>query len=428
MNRLATTTLLLAASGWLGASAGAGLPGPRLSGEPKILIGDGTTSSGTHNGSDHAVFNAALTDLGTGGGQIEVLPGVYSFGASVSVTAPGVRIYGTRGATIERAGGFYGEVFQATGADFALEGLDFRAHQGSASSLIRIEGEAPTVSGCVFRIQGTGSSAAALDLQAASFSTRGSALVDRNTFEFAGAAGWTGLRVKRYSRLRVLANWFGGAGTSDPEWIKAGAEIDECEIAVISGNVFTALAAPTTASSSSHAMLTYHRTLGEGGHVTISGNTFDAVSGYAIVSLKSNGFNIVSGNSISFEAAPGGAVRLVEGDGDVVSSNSFRDAGGSTDIAVWVQGGGQTVVANNTFSDCLDTQVLFFNVAGATASGNWFESGTLDLDAYPIWYRGTSSLGIVGMNRCHDTSPFTWTGVVNAGSGVLVDDYLNLAY
>ena len=70
--------------------------GPGLNPPGKIWIGDGETSVGTYNGKTEAPFAAALVAYGGNLREIEVLPGTYTFGATVNVARPGVRLYGSR--------------------------------------------------------------------------------------------------------------------------------------------------------------------------------------------------------------------------------------------------------------------------------------------------------------------------------------------
>src|SRR5688572_30710631 len=214
----------------------------------KITIGDGFSSSGTFNGTDHDPFVDALdflADEGQGfGGQIEVLAGVYTFTSKVDVTLDGVRIYGAQGAVLKRSGS--GLLLDVTGDGFALDGLTLLDDRSTAHGLVRIAGDTPSITGCAFELAtGVGSDTAwAIQLDGGSEAVDGG-LVQGNVFRFGGdAVGRGALSAAQCRSLRIHGNSF-TRSINDPVSDYHGAiDLEKCAWTVLAANTFNGLSDP----------------------------------------------------------------------------------------------------------------------------------------------------------------------------------------
>src|SRR5688572_17827337 len=350
------------------------VPGPAVrtaAVQGKVYVGDGIHSHGSVNGTSHVVFQNALDALGSNGGVIEVLPGTYTFGSTVTISDPGIRIHGARQATIRAAGSTPSGpalIVNALAAGFALDGITLSEERGNGEHLVEIHALEASVTHCAFLVQSatSGVTAHALHL------TSDRAVVEGNSFLFGSAAsGRVGLGAVGSKNLRVTANEFRAANLSMPSAIQGAIVLEDVTGALIEANTFLALASPTAASPS-NATLVGRESAGSLARIAVAGNVFGEVSGASILSLHGDGEFAVSGNVFGRDAAPLGVVRFSGGAGSSVTGNQFHDDGATGEACVNAAGLTSLLVSANTFLDCRVPQVLLAAVDGATVLGNRF--------------------------------------------------------
>jgi hypothetical protein len=243
------------------------------------------------------------------------------------------------------------------------------------------------------------------------------ALVQGNTFSFAGSAGgWGGLRIREHRSTRVIGNRFVPAATVQTANVLGAIDLHAGEWTTLEGNTFAGLSAPL---SDGNALVDCHRTSeGEGGHLAINANTFQDVAGHAILSVKSHGFTAIDGNLFQRPASPGGVVRLIEGTSNIVHANRFVEASPQGPSVV-LAGGRGTVVSACTFLECSGTQVVCesYPAGGSvfpkvTLSGNWFEASGSASGSFPAILLNPADLAVSAVSAVGNTARGTpWTAV-----------------
>ncbi|HKX45441.1 MAG TPA: hypothetical protein VJP77_01950 [Planctomycetota bacterium] len=363
---------------------------PRALTQGKIWIGDGQISTGTYADDSHEPFDDAVNggDLDSGG-QIEVLPGTYTFTQTVTVPHGGIRIYGTKSAVLKLGEGFPGPLFEVTGAEFVLEGVTLVADEPAAAQLVHVEAPGAAVLDCRISLASVGEDGFALDFEYPGGEEPKAVLVQGNSFEFAtDASQWGGLRIREHRATRVIANRFSAADEVQQASVLTAIYVEAGEWTTLEGNSFVRLSAPfEELGADGEALVNCYRDPvlgGEGGHLVFNANSFRDVAGHSILRVESLGFTGIEGNAFGRLASPGGAVRLLDGTSDIVHANQFVEEPEATgsNPAVVIRGGRGTVVSGCVFRECTDTQIVCepfpgpTNHARATFSGNWFEAAS----------------------------------------------------
>lgn len=123
-----------------------------------VYIGDGTNTFGDFDGTTQAVFNSAITELGSVGGKIVVLPGTYTISSQVDFTSVAGNI-SVEGVSRSTAGGSQINVAMtaspALKGPYSLKNL-YINDANTADSNTQLLSTCKLIEQCVFNLNSTG--------------------------------------------------------------------------------------------------------------------------------------------------------------------------------------------------------------------------------------------------------------------------------
>lgn len=379
----------------------------------KILIGDGSASRGSSSAytqANHSAFDAALAAIGgpaATSGTIEVLPGTYTFSATVQITKPGVRISGGPNAVVRLPAGFAGPLFQvrSTATDCILDGLTLLFEGGNADaggrSMLDVVGHGFTMTNC--RVVVSSSStvpgiapSTAVRIASISGSYFGGAIEGNHfvvgrvddpsgTPAFVNAPGWRLIESSEGRNLRIQGNDFrSGRLGLDPTPVllrNAVLLIDDQWTSVL-GNTFSHLEPAGPANGAATALVgSLESAPGkEANHMTFTGNQLSACRGPSNLCLEGAGFSTITGNTFERLGTHSQATVLLQGTGGVtVAGNTFTNIGAVVGPSLRISNGTLTCIQGNGFQvpdgagvSQVGPQVMLIGDDGALLSGNQF--------------------------------------------------------
>lgn len=378
----------------------------------KLVIGDGVSSRGSSPAltqPDQGAFDNALQALGGPGpsaGSIEVMPGTYTFGATVELAQAGVRISGGPNAVLRLDAGFMGPLFSVDGAaqDCVLDGLTLLFEGDAADTggrvLLDVFGQGFTLTNCRVVVSTAGDApqdSAAVRI-AGVVGTYGT-LIEGNTF-LAGrlddpegdatpvdAPGWTFLSSSGGRNLRVLGNDFRSGRTGQEETpvrIRNAILLVDDEWTTIVGNTFAQLESSGATAGPASALVGSGQSdpVEESNHLTFTGNHVSDCPGPSNLSLEGNGHSAITANAFDRSGSHAdGTIQLLGNIGDTVSGNVFTNLGAVAGPSLRCANGTSVCVQGNSFLvpdepgvDQTGPQVVFEGEEGPLLSGNQFSA------------------------------------------------------
>jgi len=392
-------------------------PGPVSSVTSLVTIGDGAQSFGTYNGSDHGPFQAALKAAAPGG-VIEVLPGHYSFGRTVTIGKDGITLRGSAGARIQPAKSGAVGTFLVTGDHVRFTGMHWKILTGvSNQSVIKVLGDSFALDHSTLTAVNGAPGMRMLETGDGLNIRRGT-LIESNSFLFTDQSqDVTGVTLRFGLDLRMSDNEFRKV-TGGPGLCRYAVEIHDESKGTITGNSFQNLG---NGANPMQAVI-YSNAEAEGHHFAIVGNFMENCQAPHAIHLSGGRFCAITGNVFGrLSAATDGAIHLTAsvgnniGESNVISGNQFHNIamGIKADHSLW------TNINGNQFTICNGPMIdIGANAHGALISANQFIGATALSGNIPhAILISTSGDHLIHDNICSSQNgTFSFTKVVQSSS------------